>query len=363
MTEDMGATAILGIYDAYAADDESVPNNSQLNQFVEDAVNEMDFILGDPKTSSWAKLRADLGHPEPYQLEYVELGNEDWTSTTYNYRWPAFYNALKAAYPNVNYIASATIPGVTLPAVDVHDYSGPDAFIGAFDRYDNWPRNGTKIWELENGVINTNSEAPFSSPDTRLATPTLQGSLAEAVFIIGMQRNGDLTLGLSYAPYLSNIQSTQWTPNLIQFNITDVALSTSYYVHQLISKARADTTHPVTSDAAVGPLYWVASSVNSTTFFLEVANVEDSTFTLSGTIKNAIKAGSPAATATSHAVSASATVLAAGPGQAVDVTNNLTQPDAVVPAVQAVTASVQGNDIVFQGSIPGWSFQVIRIDL
>jgi len=363
MTEDMGATAVLGIYDAYAADDESVPNNFQLNQYVEDAVNELHFILGDASTNSWAKMRADLGHPEPYTLKYVELGNEDWTSTTYNYRWPAFYNALKAAYPDVNYIASASITGVELPAVDVHDYSGPDAFIGAFDRYDNWPRNGTGIWELENGVINTNSSDPFSAPTTRLLTPTLQGSLAESVFIMGMQRNGDLTLGLSYAPYLANIEATQWTPNMIQFNITDLALSTSYYVHQMVSKAHADTILSATSSADLGPLYWVASSINSTTFFLEIANVEDTPFTLSGTIKNAVKAGSPAASSTSHALTASATMLAAGPGQAVDVTNSLATPDSVLPSVSAVKATLQGNEITFEGSIPGWSFQVVRIDL
>ena len=69
----------------------------------------------------------------------------DFTSTTYNYRWTRFYNALKTAYPHLNYIATSSIPNITVPAVDVHDFSGPDGFYALFDRYDNWPRNGTQV--------------------------------------------------------------------------------------------------------------------------------------------------------------------------------------------------------------------------
>jgi len=127
------------------------------------------FVLGDPKTNAWAKKRADLGHPAPYKVDvvYVDLyiitllfsltiytGNlatkvrnfpfrnllqlfkhfSDYTSITYDYRWQRFYDALKAVYPNVTYLATGTLPGQKLPAVDVHDFSGPDFFHSIFDR-------------------------------------------------------------------------------------------------------------------------------------------------------------------------------------------------------------------------------------
>ncbi|KAK7681480.1 hypothetical protein QCA50_015572 [Cerrena zonata] len=359
MCEDFGATPILGVYDGYAADDESVPNTHQLDKYIQSAVDELHFVLGDSQTNQWGQLRAELGHPEPYKLEYVEIGNEDFTSTTYGYRWQRFYDALKAAYLNVNYIASSSIDRVNLPAVDVHDFSGPDFFYNLFDRYDNWPRNGTIIWELENGVINTNSLEPFNTPETRLPTPTLQGSIAEAVFLIGMQRNGDLVAGSSYAPYLANNYSSQWTPNLINFNITHVALSTSYYVQRMVSHARAEKTHPVTSDTTFGPLYWIA-------------NNEQASVPVTGTIKvGASGEGDdilPRMNLTRRVnerkkLQAESTILAAGLGQAYNVTNDLDYLDAVVPVTQEITASLEGSQIVFNFTVPGWSFGVYRFVL
>ncbi|PSR99314.1 hypothetical protein PHLCEN_2v4173 [Hermanssonia centrifuga] len=92
------------------------------------------FVLADSVTNKWGRLRAQLGHPDPYNVQYIEIGNEDFTSTTYDYRWERFYDAMKKAYPHLNFVATAHIDGVSLPAVDVHDFSGPTAFYGMFSR-------------------------------------------------------------------------------------------------------------------------------------------------------------------------------------------------------------------------------------
>ncbi|KZW04424.1 glycoside hydrolase [Exidia glandulosa HHB12029] len=353
MCEDFNASAILGVYAAYSASDQSVPNTPQLDKYIESAVNELHFVLGDPATNKWAKLRADLGHPEPYHLEYVELGNEDYTSTTYDYRWERFTSAMSAAYPHLKYVASADLTGA--PVVDLHDFSGPDAFISSFDRYDNRPRTGTKVLELENAVITTNSADPFGDPVSRLLYPTLQGSLAEAVFIMGMQRNGDLVLGTSYAPYLANVHATQWTPNMINFNATHILRSTSYYVHQMISKARADTVHPTTSTTSFGPLYWVATSANSRTFFLQVANVNSTAIPLSATIHNIrVNFRSPSP-------KASATVLTSPLG--LNASNTMDELDVVRPAPLAVQVLGNARGVSLSAVIPGYSFSVIRVDV
>nr|APY26399.1 alpha-L-arabinofuranosidase [Auricularia auricula-judae] len=359
MCEDLGASAILGVYAAYASDDESVPNTSQLDKYIESAVNELHFVLGDPATNSWAKLRADLGHPEPYHLEYVELGNEDFTSTTYGYRWDRFTKAMSSAYPQLKYVASADLAEAAV--VDLHDYSGSDVFIGFFDRFDNRPRTGTKVVELENAVITNNSAAAFGDPEFRLLFPTLQGSIAEAVFMIGMQRNGDLVLSSSYAPYLANVESTQWTPNIINFNATHVSRSTSYYVHQMISRARADMVHPVVADSAFGPLYWVATSATSSkqTFFIQIANTAPPSVSLSATISNL----SQRATASQTQLKATATVMEA-PGLPVNVSNTLDNLDLVTPKALTVHASLhsQARVLSFNAEIPGNSFSVIRLE-
>jgi len=212
---------------------------------------------------------------------------------------------------------------------------------------------------------------------TRISS-TLQSSLAEAVYIVGMQRNGDLVVGTSYAPYLANNNSIQWTPNFINFNATTVSLSTrygslevksvygllidkerifSYYVHQMISLAQANRSHAVTSDTNFGPLYWVATSTNnSKTFFLQVVNVQNTVQPLTVNIQN-LKS-SP-----TTAPKASATVLTTGPGQDQTVTNSLNSLNAIVPSTQKITTSVSGNTLHFNASVPGWSFNVYRIDL
>ncbi|EJD39848.1 glycoside hydrolase [Auricularia subglabra TFB-10046 SS5] len=363
MCEDFGASAILGVYAAYASDDESIPNTSQLDRYIESVVNELHFVLGDPATNSWAKMRADLGHPEPYHLEFVELGNEDFTSTTYGYRWERFTEAMSAAYPHLKYVASTETAGA--PVVDLHDYSGSDVFIGFFDRFDNRPRTGTKVVEFENAVITNNSAAAFGDPEFRLLFPTLQGSIAEAVFMMGMQRNGDLILSTSYAPYLANVESTQWTPNLINFNATHVSRSTSYYVHQMISRARADTVHPVSSDSAFGPLYWVATSASSesssakTTFFIQIANTASPSVSLTATIAHI-----PIHIRPTARLNASATVMAA-PGLPINVSNTLDTLDLVTPRALTVHASWHGQvrTLDLTATIPGNSFSVLRLDL
>ncbi|KAI0090435.1 glycoside hydrolase superfamily [Irpex rosettiformis] len=360
MIEDFGATPVLGIYDGYAASDESIPNTSQLDKYIQSAVDELDFILAGSKTNKWGHLRAELGHLEPYELHYVEIGNEDFTSTTYDYRWQRFYDALKKAYPDVNYVASAHLGGVHLPAVDVHDFSGPDFFYDAFTRYDTWPRNGTKIFELENAVINTNSDNPFGTPDTRLKTPTLQGSIAESIFLMGMQRNGDLIVSSSYAPYLANNYSLQWTPDFINFNVSHVSLSTRrvylpYHIHRIFSHARADRTHAVTTDASFGPLYWVASSANdSSTFFLHLANINEASVSVTGTIQGALNRN---ATSTRR-LNAEATLVSAPLGQPYNVTNSLDTPDVVVPITAPITIQPDGKDLAFSFTAPGWSYGV-----
>lgn len=137
-----------------------------------------------------------------------------------------------------------------------------------------------------------------------------------------------------------------------------IARSCSYYVHQIFSHARADKVHAVDTDASYGPLYWAATSVNdSSTFFLHVANINETSVPVTGTIQGALKSNATSAT---QQLSAEATLVAASPGQPYNVTNSLDTPDAVVPTTLPVTINPDGQDLTFNFTAPGWSYGVYR---
>ncbi len=130
----------------------------------------------------------------------------------------------------------------------------------------------------------------------------------------------------------------------------------SYHVHRMFSYARADKSHPVSTDANYGPLYWAATSVNnSSSFFLHIANIDQATVPLTGTIRDALQGASKTAS-----IQAEATILAASPSQPYNVTNDLETPEAVAPTTRSITIHPDENDLTFNLTVPGWSYGVYR---
>ncbi|EEB96456.1 hypothetical protein MPER_04408, partial [Moniliophthora perniciosa FA553] len=129
--EDLDAEPIMGIYSGYSLQGISIPEN-ELGPYIQQAADQINFVVGDPAESKAAALRASLGHPEPFKLRRVEVGNEDFIGsapTTYPYRWPAFVNALQKQFPNLRFMATTQVTGPVLtptPAeYDVHVYQTP----------------------------------------------------------------------------------------------------------------------------------------------------------------------------------------------------------------------------------------------
>ncbi|OGM40793.1 alpha-N-arabinofuranosidase A [Aspergillus bombycis] len=226
------------------------------------------YVLGDSSTE-YGSLRASYGRKEPWKLTMVEIGNEDMLGggcASYVERFTAFYDAIHAAYPDLTIIAS-TDQSSCLPSklpegawVDYHNYNTADNLVKQFSQFDNKDRSvpyfiGEYSCQQDN------------------AWPFMQGSVAEAVYMIGIERNSDVVKMAAYAPLLQLVNSTQWTPNLIAFtqNPSTVIETTSYYVQQMFSVNRGDTLHSVTSDSAFGPVYWVASSAGDE-YYVKLAN-------------------------------------------------------------------------------------------
>ncbi|KAJ5998410.1 Arabinosidase A [Penicillium sp. IBT 35674x] len=280
--EDMGLTPLLAVWDGFALESGAgTPvTGDALTPYIEDVLNELEYILGDSSTT-YGAIRAANGQADPWDLTMVEIGNEDMLGggcDTYAERFTAFYDAIHAAYPDLTLIAS-TNEQSCLPSsmpdgsmVDYHDYNSPDGLVSQFNYFDNVSRNVTY---LVGEYAQTGSDYPI-----------MQGSVGEAVFMIGMERNSDLIKMASYAPLLQLTNSTQWTPNLIPFTQSPnvVIETTSYYVQQMFASNLGDTVKEVTSDSAFGPVYWVASSAGDSSYFVKMANYGSDTQNLSVTI-------------------------------------------------------------------------------
>jgi len=203
-------------------------------------------------------------------LNYVEIGNEDFadSSGSYaSYRWKDFVTTLSTTFPQLNFIATTYVNDPVLSPKtkfwDVHDYNTPSWFFQNAFRFDSFARDGTKYFEGEYAVINTNASNLFGSGPTRLSYPQMQGTAGEAAYMTGMERNADIVFAASYAPMLQSVNNFQWTPNLISFDAGNVYLSTSYYVQKMFSLAKGTLYLPSTLPSSTGSVHWSVTRSSS----------------------------------------------------------------------------------------------------
>ncbi|KAJ5111611.1 hypothetical protein N7532_002146 [Penicillium argentinense] len=267
--EDMGLDAVLGVWDGYALESggNTPITGDALSPYIDEVLNELEYILGDSSTQ-YGAMRVAHGQKDPWPLKMVEIGNEDNLGggcDTYGERFTAFYNEIHKTYPDLTIIASTAEPSCLPPNLpngtwmDWHNYNTPDGLVGQFNMFDNKDRDVPYfIGEYaQNGVD----------------WPVMKGSVGEAVFMIGLERNSDVVKMAAYAPLLQLTNSTQWKPNLIAFSQapSHVVKTTSYYVQQMFSANRGATIKEVKSDSPFGPVYWVASTGNDA-YYVKLAN-------------------------------------------------------------------------------------------
>ncbi|CCD44767.2 glycoside hydrolase family 51 protein [Botrytis cinerea T4] len=333
---DAGMIPVLAVWSGLSLSGGGVVSGAALTPYVDDILDELEFLLGSTSTT-WGALRESYGQAAPYDIPFIEVGNEDNLSGgcgTYASRFTAIYNAIHAAYPDITVIASTSqascLPN-PLPAgvwTDTHHYLSPNGFVSIFNEFDNKPRDGPGIFVGEYASTTDNSGATtyWSS---------VQGAISEAVYMIGMERNSDIVKMASYAPLFEHFDMAEWSPDLAGLNADPGSLtgSASYYVQQLFSIHRGDTILPVTSDAAFGPLYWVASSTKVGLYYVKIANY--------GTASQNVTVNIPGATGAS---SSAKLVSFTGPATASNYPLDVT--------LQPVTSTVTGS------AAGGWTFNV-----
>lgn len=210
----------------------------EMGQYVQDVLDLIEYANGDAKTTKWGRERAKAGHPEPFHLKYIGVGNEDLITRVFKERFILIYNAIKAKYPEITVIGTTgpfcegadynegwkLADQLKLSMVDEHNYNSPGWFIYNQDYYDHYDRTKSKVYL---GEYAAHIRGGINNMETALAT---------ALFLTGVERNGDVVRMTSYAPLLAKEGYTQWRPDLIYFNNEEVKLTTDYYVQQMFGQ-------------------------------------------------------------------------------------------------------------------------------
>jgi alpha-L-arabinofuranosidase len=332
--EQLGAKPLLAVYAGYSLNGSRVPQD-QLQPYVQDALDEIQYATGSVNTT-WGRQRALDGHPRPFDVQYVEVGNEDFfdRSGSYDgYRFPMFYDAIKQAYPGIKVVATTNVTSRTPDIVDQHFYESPAWMNSHAGMYDGQSRSGPKImvgeWASQEG-----------SP-----TPDLNAALGDASWLTGLERNSDLVTQEAYAPMLVNVNNVAWRTNLIGFDPLVSYGSPSYWVQVMMANGHGDQVLGA-SYAGVGGINVVASRDSRTgriyvTIVNPGRNSQPVDVDISGGGERVSRWGTVTVLSSAH------------PGD----TNTIAQPGNVVPK----TVRVGGLGRQFTRTVPAYSVTVLTL--
>lgn len=258
LAEDIGASPlpILNCGMACQFNTAEVVPLDELDPYVQDALDLIEFANGDVNTK-WGKIRADMGHPAPFHLKMMGIGNENW-GPQYIERLKLFTKAIKEKYPDIKLVnSSGTDPNgdrydylnkelrsMNADIIDEHYYRRPEWFLQNAHRYDSFPRNGPMIFA---GEYAAQSDKTVSVSNTN----NWETALSEAAFMTGLERNADVVAMASYAPLFAHVDGWQWTPDLIWVDNLRVSGTPNYYVQKLFSTNKGTNVVPALRDNKV----------------------------------------------------------------------------------------------------------------
>src|SRR5690348_6822965 len=231
--EDLHMEPVLAVFAGYSLGGEVVKPGPALDPYVQEALDEIEYVTGGADTA-WGARRARDGHPAPFALRYVEIGNEDNfdKAKTYDGRFAQFYKAIKAKHPKVQVIATMPVKGTVPDVLDDHYYKREQGMFEESRHYDTADRSGPKSFV---GEWATREGGP---------TPNFGGALGDAAFMTGLERNSDLVVMAAYAPLLVNVEpgAMQWTSDLIGYDAMTSYGSPSYYAQVMFASCLGDHT-------------------------------------------------------------------------------------------------------------------------
>jgi alpha-L-arabinofuranosidase len=317
--------------------------------YIQDVLDLIEWANG-PATSRWGSVRATAGHPEPFGLKHLGVGNEDAITPLFEGRFRMIYEAVKARHPEIVVIGTvgpfasgedfdhgwALARELRLEMVDEHYYVAPHWFWDNLQRYDSYDRAGAKVYVGE-----------YAAHDRDRRRNSLRSAIAEAAGLTGFERNGDVVHFVSYAPLLACRGHTQWHPDLIYFTGTEVYRTPNYYVQQLFSQNSGDRYLPTTIAPAPTPPTVAASAVRdskSGDLIVKIVNGAGSLAALTVQLSGL----------TSRELRATRTVLT---GPSADAFNEDGEPPAVLPVSGKATVTP-----TFEYTAPAFSLTIFRFE-
>jgi alpha-L-arabinofuranosidase len=334
---------------------EVVPTN-EIDPYIQDALDLIEFANG-AVTTKWGKLRAQMGHPAPFNLKMMGVGNEQW-GPQYIERYVIFSKAIKAKYPNIKLVNSVgpdpdgdrfnflndTLRKMKADFLDEHYYRSPEWFTQNAKRYDNYDRRGPKIFAGEYAAQSVQTVSPDNKNNWKCA-------LSEAAFMTGLERNADVVNMASYAPLFAHTEGWQWTPNLIWFDNLNSYGTPDYYVQKLYSNNKGTNLISIlqNNEAIAGQDSIYASAVldkASNEIVLKIVNTDDTEQKRDIVIDGAASLNS----------SAKLTVLKA---DHLDDLNSITEPVKIKPVDQQISLSGKTVSLI----LAPYSVNVVRVKM
>ncbi len=334
--EDLDMQPVLAVYAGYSMKQEHVTPGKDLEPYVQDALDEIEYATGGPDTK-WGAERVRDGHPAPFKISYLEIGNEDEfdRSKSYDGRFAQFFDAIKAKYPALPLIATAPVTSRKPDVIDDHYYKSAEEFFTDTHHYDNSDRNGPKIFVGEYATMEGTPTADFGA------------ALGDAAWLTGLERNSDLVAISSYAPMLVNVNpgGMQWHPDLIGYDGLHSYGSPSYYALALFASHLGDQV-PQSEITGAGPRVFdsVTERKSDGTIFVKLVNASPTTQRLHIQLQGASSVAPTAKLIRLHAATTADT-------------NSIANPSHIVPS--ETTVPVSGETI--DHPIPGYTVEVLEI--
>lgn len=361
LSEDMGAEPLpvlscgLACQFQNETEDAHVPVE-ELQPYIQDALDLIEFANGD-KTTKWGALRAEMGHPEPFNLKLIGIGNEQWGETFPKHLEP-FVKAIRAAYPSIKIVGTSgpdsegkqfdylwpEMKRLGADLVDEHFYRPETWFLSQGNRYDKYDRKGPKVFAGE-----------YACHGNGKKWNHFEASLLEAAFMTGLERNADVVHMATYAPLFAHVEGWQWRPDMIWYDNTRSVKSVSYYVQQLYAMNKGTNVLPTTMNgkAVAGNLDQdglFASAVYDAadgSYIVKIVNTsshdKDVDVKLNGLKKKAIS-------------KCTLTLLHCDNG---DADNTLDEPNKIAP--KSMDRPASGS--VIKTTVPAQSFHVYRVEV
>lgn len=357
LSEDLGAEPmpILGCGMACQFNTGELVPMDELDPYIQDALDLIEFANGSVD-SPWGSVRADMGHPEPFNLKYLGIGNEQW-GPEYIRRYEAFEQAIRSQYPDIVLISgSGPFPDgehfefgweemkrLNAEIVDEHYYRAPEWFRENATRYDSYDRNGPKVFAGEYAA----QSVAIASPDNR---NNWNCALSEAAFMTGLERNADIVVMTSYAPLMAHADAWQWTPDLIWFNNLASYGTINYYVQKMYSNNAGTDLLNISEggEALTGKNGLYASAVKDEAkgeLIVKLVNVADTAKSLSLAVKGGKASGE--------------VMVYAMTGDNPDAVNSFENPQLISPVSSKTTIAKN----TLEETIPPHSFLVYRIKM